>query len=90
MKSPKPCYNVFKDKEKGHKMKVWLIVVEPMQGWGIPWYYIFKDGDKAVTKFKELITKYELDSCDINCAISAGNNKKHIERISLQPTYTYD
>jgi hypothetical protein len=42
-------------------MKVWLIIIEPMQGWGIPWYFIYKDGDKAVQKFEELITKYEMD-----------------------------
>ena len=72
-------------------MKVWLIVVEPMQGWGVPWYFIYKNGEKAVQKFEELITKYELDECGINCAISVtGDNERHIERVSLQAEYTCD
>jgi len=71
-------------------MKVWLIIVEPMQGWGIPWYFIYKDGDKAIQKFEELITKYELDDCGINCAMSDGNNERHIQRVTLQPEYTCD
>lgn len=72
-------------------MKVWLIVVEPAQGWGVPWYYVFKDGEKAIVKFEELMKEYNLEECGINCAISIdGDNKRHIERISLQPEYTED
>lgn len=76
----------------GH-IKLWMIVIEPEQYYGVPNYLIYQNGDKAIKKFHELIAKYNLDIVGLlkNCAITGTDgDHKHINCITIEPYYTCD
>ena len=83
-------------KEKGLNMqhiKLWIITVNPKQGYGAPYYFIYQNGDNAMNKFQELINKYNLSIVGLlrNEAIAGDDgDHKHIDRIIIEPDYTCD
>ena len=74
-------------------LKLWTITVEPKQGYGKSYFYIFQNGDNAMNKFQELIKKYNLTIVGLlgNEAIAGDDSDhKHINEIIIEPDYTFD
>ena len=74
-------------------IKLWTITVEPEQGYGKLYFYIFQNGDNAMNKFQELVAKYNLTIVGLlgNEAIAIDDSDhKHINEIIIEPDYTFD
>jgi len=94
MKSPKPCYNVLKDKEKGYKMynnSIFLITVTPEMYYGTPYHFAFRNEDKAKKKFDELVEKHNLcHDGSYRVAQRDSESLHHVDTVELDEIFYYD
>ena len=75
------------------RIKLWMVIVEPEQYYGVPNYLIYQNGDNAMNKFQELVDKYNLDIVGLlgNSAIAGTiGDHKHISSVTIEPYYTCD
>lgn len=75
------------------RIKLWVITVEPEQGYGKPYFYIFQNGDNAMNKFQELVKKYNLSIVGLlgnEAIVGDDSDHKHINEITIEPDYTFD
>ena len=77
--------------------RYYLIIVTPAQGWGAPWYELYRKIDNAEKRVQELAEKYELKCHDNKFYLSAEryenegfNRKNRIQFIEIEDLYLED
>lgn len=49
----------------------YLVIVVPADGWGSPWYEMYRTLDKAEHRVKELAKKYDMELMYWSCGLEA-------------------